>query len=235
MARVKQLLVVLSCLALNSRFRELVDHNRSLAFSGHWTKRRELDSRLAHKLIESAEAFVFDLDGVIWIGGFLVEGVQETLEDLRGHGKSVIFATNNAMRTRSEVASRLKSLGLDWVMESDVFNSANAVARLLEARGISKDRSIYIVGEAGLRDEVQALGYRTQGGPDDAGKSLKDIPTALERIDPSSALEESCEKACCKVPKVTCESCFSWVLCQITKGSLVRTTLSLLCEAKGLA
>ncbi|CAK9042806.1 unnamed protein product [Durusdinium trenchii] len=185
MARVKQLLVVLSCLALNSRFRELVDHNRSLAFSGHWTKRRELDSRLAHKLIESAEAFVFDLDGVIWIGGFLVEGVQETLEDLRGHGKSVIFATNNAMRTRSEVASRLKSLGLDWVMESDVFNSANAVARLLEARGISKDRSIYIVGEAGLRDEVQALGYRTQGGPDDAGKSLKDIPTALERIDPS--------------------------------------------------
>ncbi|CAK8998466.1 unnamed protein product [Durusdinium trenchii] len=186
MARVKQLLVVLSCLALNSRFRELVDHNRSLAFSGHWTKRRELDSRLAHKLIESAEAFVFDLDGVIWIGGFLVEGVQETLEDLRGHGKSVIFATNNAMRTRSEVASRLKSLGLDWVMESDVFNSANAVARLLEARGISKDRSIYIVGEAGLRDEVQALGYRTQGGPDDAGKSLKDIPTALERIDPSS-------------------------------------------------
>eukprot|EP00913_Durusdinium_trenchii_P015766 g14817.t1 len=133
MARVKQLLVVLSCLALNSRFRELVDHNRSLAFSGHWTKRRELDSRLAHKLIESAEAFVFDLDGVIWIGGFLVEGVQETLEDLRGHGKSVIFATNNAMRTRSEVASRLKSLGLDWVMESDVFNSANAVARLLDA------------------------------------------------------------------------------------------------------
>lgn len=41
----------------NSRFRELVDHNRSLAFSGHWTKRRELDSRLAHKLIESSSTW----------------------------------------------------------------------------------------------------------------------------------------------------------------------------------
>jgi len=33
---------------------------------------------------------------------------------------------------RSRGASRLQALGLDWVMESNVFNSANAVGRLLE-------------------------------------------------------------------------------------------------------
>ena len=26
-----------------------------------------------------------------------------------------------------------------------------------------------VIGQAGLRDEVQALGYRTRGGPEDAG------------------------------------------------------------------
>ena len=156
------------------------------ALSSPWLKRRDLDSQSASKLIRSVETFVFDLDGVIWIGGSLVDGVKEALDDLRSAGKSIIFATNNAMRTRAEVASRLQALGLDWVMESDVFNSANAVGRLLESREISKDKEIYVVGEAGLRDEVQALGYRTRGGPEDAGKSLQDTTAALERLDLNS-------------------------------------------------
>ena len=51
--------------------------------------------------------FVFDLDGVIWIGDKLVDGVQQALVDLRSAGKAVVFATNNAMRTRAD-ASELK-------------------------------------------------------------------------------------------------------------------------------
>lgn len=35
----------------------------------------------------------------------------------------------------------------------------------------------------GLRDEVRLLGYKTVGGPEDAGKALKDIAPALERLD----------------------------------------------------
>eukprot|EP00438_Fugacium_kawagutii_P018259 Skav220451 [mRNA] locus=scaffold254:179528:179791:- [translate_table: standard] len=37
------------------------------------------------------------------------------------------------VRAAVEVASRLKSMGLDWVMESDVLSAAAAAAQLLEA------------------------------------------------------------------------------------------------------
>lgn len=133
--------------------------------------------------VAGVEAFVFDLDGVIWIGDSLIDGVKKALSDLRSAGKSISFATNNSMRTRAQVVARLKSMGLDWVQEANVFNAGNAAARLLESKGISKDKEIYVVGEAGLLDEVSARGYRTSGGPADTGKSLDDVPAALERID----------------------------------------------------
>ncbi|CAE7539160.1 PGLP2 [Symbiodinium natans] len=157
-------------------------HTPSLALSAPWSHSRELDKHAAQKLLSSADVFVFDLDGVIWIGDKLVDGVQQALVDLRSAGKAVVFATNNAMRTRADVAGRLRLLGVDWAEEKHVFNSAAAVAQLLEARGIPKDRDIYVVGEAGLRDEVQARGYRTRGGPEDAGKTKEDIAEAIDEL-----------------------------------------------------
>ncbi|CAE7394521.1 PGLP2, partial [Symbiodinium necroappetens] len=144
---------------------QVVDQHRaapSLALSAPWGQSRELDDAAARQLLNSVDVFVFDLDGVIWIGDKLVDGVQEALADLRKSGKVVVFATNNAMRTRADVAGRLRLLGVDWAEEQHVYNSAAAVAQLLERRGVPKDRDIYVVGEAGLRDEVEALGYRTR-------------------------------------------------------------------------
>lgn len=164
---------------------QVVDQHRaapSLALSAPWGQSRELDDAAARQLLNSVDVFVFDLDGVIWIGDKLVDGVQEALADLRKSGKVVVFATNNAMRTRADVAGRLRLLGVDWAEEQHVYNSAAAVAQLLERRGVPKDRDIYVVGEAGLRDEVEALGYRTRGGPEDTGKTKEDIAEAINEL-----------------------------------------------------
>lgn len=131
----------------------------------------------------SAEAFVFDLDGVIWIGGALIDGVKEALDMLRRLGKAIIFATNNSTKRRAEVAAKLRELGLEWVEERHVFSSGFAAASLLEAKGIPLGSKVYIVGEDGLVAEMSAKGFQPVGGPADAGqKTLEEVSAKIQSL-----------------------------------------------------
>lgn len=144
---------------------------------------RKLEGRAAARLAASVDAFVFDLDGVIWAGNALIDGVQEALEVLRRLGRVIIFATNNSTRHRAEVADRLRKLGLVWAEEKHVFSSGYAAAALLEARGIPNGTDVYVVGEAGLVEELLRRGYRVLGGPADSGKSVDEVSAALDNLE----------------------------------------------------
>jgi len=50
-------------------------------------------------------ALVFDLDGTVYEGDSLVDGVLETINRMRHQGFSIYFCTNNSTRTRQEVAN----------------------------------------------------------------------------------------------------------------------------------
>lgn len=144
--------------------------------------RRNLTPGAARKLARSADVFLFDMDGVVWSGGSLIGGAREALQALRSVGKRVVFVTNNSMKRRAEMAADLRRLGVDWAEERHVFNSGAAAAALLEARGVPKDRGIYVLGEEGLVAELQARGYGSRGGPDDAGRTIEELPEALSRL-----------------------------------------------------
>lgn len=81
-------------------------------------------------LVERNDLFMFDLDGVVYVGAHAVDGVVEVMADLRERGVVAAFVTNNANRPTHVVAEHLRELGIHCEDE-DVVNSAQAAAQLV--------------------------------------------------------------------------------------------------------
>ncbi|MGI6352675.1 MAG: HAD-IIA family hydrolase [Armatimonadota bacterium] len=109
---------------------------------------------------------IFDLDGVLWRGRLPIEGAAETLATLRREGFRVAFCTNNSTRHRSEVAEKLRSMGMP--AEADEVFTAGALAASIIARDW-QGRPVLMVGEAGLRRELTEAGVELTDDPDVAG------------------------------------------------------------------
>jgi glycerol 3-phosphatase-2 len=100
------------------------------------------------------DAFLFDLDGVLYRGADPVPGAAETVAKLRSMDKRVAFVTNNSSRTPDAIAHHLVSLGIDARVE-EVETSALATAELLRSRAVA---SAFVVGGDGLRIALEANG-----------------------------------------------------------------------------
>ena len=73
-------------------------------------------SAQAESFLADHDAFLFDCDGVLWRGedGLLPRTV-ETLEMLERLGKTCVFVTNNAAKSRAAYVKRFAGLGLERV------------------------------------------------------------------------------------------------------------------------
>ncbi len=72
---------------------------------------------------------------------------------------SLAYVTNNAARNPAEVAAHLRQLGMPAVLDTDVVNSAQAVAHLI-ADAVPAGSEILVVGGAGLYDALEERGLR---------------------------------------------------------------------------
>ena len=109
---------------------------------------------------------VFDLDGVLYRMDDPVPGAREALERLRARGTAVFFLTNNSSRTRQDYVRKLQSLGMRASVE-EVMTSAYAAGRLFQEWG-AVGRTVYVVGESGLRQELAWAGMRVVDYSDEA-------------------------------------------------------------------
>jgi ribonucleotide monophosphatase NagD (HAD superfamily) len=57
--------------------------------------------------------YLIDMDGVIYRGGQLIPGADRFIHDLRAAHIPFLFLTNNSQRTRRDVATKLRRLGLE--------------------------------------------------------------------------------------------------------------------------
>jgi 4-nitrophenyl phosphatase len=74
--------------------------------------------------------WVVDLDGVVWLAGRPIPGVDEAVARLRGVGVRVLFATNNALPTRAELHRQLAHCGIT-AADTDLLRSADVAAGML--------------------------------------------------------------------------------------------------------
>lgn len=117
-----------------------------------------------HHLLSSTDAFIFDCDGVIWKGGQVIEGVRETLLELRKAGKRVFFITNNSMLSRK--ALQQKFINLDLQVEYDEILSASFAAALVlkEYHPLKQGEVAYVIGHDGITEELDLMHIPHIGG-----------------------------------------------------------------------
>jgi glycerol 3-phosphatase-2 len=99
-------------------------------------------------VIDSYDAALLDLDGVVYLGPVAVEGAPEAIARLYDRGVKIGFVTNNAARPPDAVAKHLRELGIP-ARERDVVTAAQAAAHLLATR-FGPRAKILVVGGDGI-------------------------------------------------------------------------------------
>jgi HAD superfamily hydrolase (TIGR01450 family) len=105
-------------------------------------------------IAERFDAFLFDLDGVVYLGDELLPGSEEALARLREAGKEVRFLTNDPRPTRAQVRRRLAGMGVE-VGADEMITSGWATAGYLLQNGVE---SAYVIGSRGLASEISMVG-----------------------------------------------------------------------------
>lgn len=96
------------------------------------------------------------MDGVIYRGSELIPGADAFIRALREREIPFLFLTNNSQRTRRDVATKLRRMGID-VEEQHVFTCAMASARFLAKQ--KPGGTAYVIGEGGLLHALHRNGY----------------------------------------------------------------------------
>jgi len=107
-------------------------------------------------LAEAYDVLLFDLDGVVYIGGTAIPGAPEALQAAKRAGAHIAYVTNNASRTPAAVAALLDGMGAP-VDQADVVTSAQAAARLLADRLPPKSK-VLVIGATALSLAVRERG-----------------------------------------------------------------------------
>jgi len=111
-------------------------------------------------LADAYDAFLFDLDGVLYRGDRAIPWAGEAVASLRSRGKGLAFVTNNSSTTPEAVAARLTAMGIH-VVPDEVETSALVTARVLADRGVA---TAFVIGEEGIRRALVDAGIRVTDG-----------------------------------------------------------------------
>lgn len=136
-----------------------------------------LDAAKAAALLASPglRYILLDIDGVLWSGMTVYNGIPETLAHFRDSGKQVRFLSNNASVSRKGLLANFQKRGITGVEESQMYNSGYAAAlRLQQLLGRAEQGesqplvhgNVFVVGEQGLHEEIQGVlapGFITYG------------------------------------------------------------------------
>ena len=107
--------------------------------------------------------WVLDLDGVVWLSGRPIPGVDDAVARLRGAGRRVLFATNNSTPTRAELKRRLAHCGIA-AEDADLLGSATVAAGML-----APGTTAVVLGEDGVLEALADRGVTVvREGPADA-------------------------------------------------------------------
>ncbi|MGI8827955.1 MAG: HAD-IIA family hydrolase [Chloroflexota bacterium] len=102
-------------------------------------------------------AYVFDLDGTIYVGNALLPGAAETITALRAAARRTIFLSNNPTKTREQYAAKLTHLGIP-TSEEDIVTSSFVLVQWLQ--GAAPNARLFVVGEDPLKADLREAGFQ---------------------------------------------------------------------------
>ncbi len=93
------------------------------------------------------EGFICDMDGVIYHGNKILDGVREFVNWMLDNNKKFVFLTNSPEKTPHELSMKLERMGLS-VPANHFYTSAMATAEFLHSQ--NPGCTAYVIGEAAL-------------------------------------------------------------------------------------
>ncbi|MBQ7045160.1 MAG: HAD family hydrolase [Clostridia bacterium] len=108
--------------------------------------------------------FICDMDGVIYHGNKILDGVYDFVNWMINNDKKFVFLTNSPERTPHELSMKLERMGLT-VSADHFYTSAMATAEFLYSQ--KPDCTAYVIGEAALTKALYDRGiYMNDVNPD---------------------------------------------------------------------
>lgn len=107
------------------------------------------------------DGFLIDLDGVVWLGGDLIEGADHTIRTLIESGKRVAFVTNSPQLSPAERARQLGEHGIG-IEESSVITAGAVLIDLTRDR-VGEGSPIFAIGTDSFLRQIAAAGFDPVG------------------------------------------------------------------------
>ena len=131
------------------------------------------------EILQHTKAFLFDLDGTLYLGEKLIGNASQTLGLLRGMDKKVVFLTNNSSKTEEEYREKLTKLGL-FEAGDMIYSSAKATVFYLN-RHFPKSK-VYLVATEAIKEEFQRAGIVLDEEKPDVAVLSYDVELTFEKI-----------------------------------------------------
>jgi NagD protein len=119
-------------------------------------KKRNPKSQIQNQKLPMYQAYLFDLDGTIYLGDELLPGAAHTIAALCERGCRTVFLSNNPTKTRQQYAEKLTGLGIPTMVD-DVVNSSWVMAQWLQRE--APGARVFAVGEEPLKDDLRNAGF----------------------------------------------------------------------------
>lgn len=104
--------------------------------------------------LRAAKAFVFDMDGVLYVGTRALPGVQVLFDALALRDRRIMLATNNSMATPELYVDKLAAMGVR-VAPEEILTSAIATRDYL-LKTLPPGSGLFVIGMPALREQLFA-------------------------------------------------------------------------------
>lgn len=113
---------------------------------------------------ELYDAYVFDMDGTIYLGDHLLPGAKRLIEGLRTLGKPVRFLSNNPTKDPHQYLAKLEKLDIPTPVE-EIANTVVTTTRWLKAN--HPDATVFPISEQPLKDALADAGIKMSDNPEE--------------------------------------------------------------------
>jgi arabinose operon protein AraL len=116
-------------------------------------------------MLENIDGYVIDLDGTVYKGKDAIEGAMDAIAYLKSIGKKLVFLSNRGNISRKMCHDKLLGMGID-VQEEEILLTSTVTANYL--RDHDEGCQVWVLGEQGLRDELELAGIKLSEKPEAA-------------------------------------------------------------------
>lgn len=129
---------------------------------------------------DSYDGFLIDLDGVVWLGGEMIEGAGRAIRQLAEQGKRIAFVSNSPRLTPSERAAQLREHGVT-IEDRQMITAGRVLVNLIREEA-GEGAPVFATGTPSFLAQVESAGLERLG-PDRWREAAAVALTAHDQFD----------------------------------------------------